>query len=329
MVSPHAALTGSGIGASSGPATRTLQLAAAMFVLNVVIFAAVADSANVGDVRHMLLFGAALALLTPLAFRRAGLPLEASPRVSHVLEEQTVMRAPNRWTGVGRWVALGVALAAGTGELRAQQPAQPDSVVMPAVSDSFLVLVTPRDTGTIQQEVNAAVQRRAIAENARLQAEGLRGGARLRIEDMKRAIGAIDDRVNLAKKEKREGDVAKLTAARATAEREKSLLERRSSLRDAEIDLQKKRTENADLDRKMLELELQLAMKRAARPAPAPGNLERRDYDQGASELEQRVLEAQRAYAANLGEVADGEKRVVERRLALLDAQRKVATGSK
>jgi len=230
---------------------------------------------------------------------------------------------------MGKWVLLGVAFAAGTGGLRAQQPTQPDSLAMPAVSDSFLVLVTPRDTGAIQQEVNAAVQRRALAENARLQAEGLRGGAQLRIEDMKRAISAVNDRVNLAKKEKREADVAQLTAERMTAEREKSLLERRSSLRDAEIDLQKKRTENADLDRKTLELELQLALKRAAKLAPVPNNLERRDYDQGASELEQRVLEAQRAYAGNLGEVADGEKRVVERRLALLSAQRKVAMGSK
>jgi hypothetical protein len=70
----------------------------------------------------------------------------------------------------------------------------------------------------------------------------------------------------------------------------------------------------------MLELELQFALKRAAKPTPAPGNLERRDYDQGASELEQRVLEAQRTSAANLGEVADGEKRIVERRLSLLNA---------
>lgn len=248
------------------------------------------------------------------------------------------MHTSKRVRGVGGLVALATAFTAGAGELRAQDSAQTgkaaqpatDSVAMPAVSDSLLQLVTPRDTMTIQQEVNAAVQRRATAENARLQAEGLRGGAQLRIEDMKRAISAINDRMNLAKKEKRDADVVKLTPQRAAAESEKALLERRASLRDAEIDLQKKRAENADLERKTLELELQLVLKRAAKPAPSGnGTLERRDYDQGTADLEQRILEAQRTYAASLGDVADREKKVVERRLALLQAQRKVVAGPK
>lgn len=251
------------------------------------------------------------------------------------------MRTPERCIAGSRRAAMALALVGGAGQLSAQDSSQAgqaaaapavaalDSVAMPAVSDSFLVLVAPRDTGIIKQDVNAAVQRRATAENARMQSEGLRGGAQLRIEDMKRTISSINDRMSLAKKEKRDADVAKLAPQKVRAETEKALLERRASLREAEIDLQKKRAENADLERKMLELELQLALKRGMKPANNAGNLERRDYDQGTADLEQRYLETQRSYASSLGQVADGEKRFVERRLQLLQAQRKVATGGK
>ena len=107
----------------------------------------------------------------------------------------------------------------------------------------------------------------------------------------------------------------------------KELLERRRSLREAEIDLERKRGEAADLSRKALELELQLVLKRMERTPRLLSAAEKASFDQVVGDLQRRTLEAQRSQAAKAADVADREKKIVEHRLAILQAQQKIIGG--
>ena len=127
------------------------------------------------------------------------------------------------------------------------------------------MLVSPRDTITIKRQLRAAMEAGTLAESRRQQAETMRLGARGSIEAKKVEIDQIKERINLARKENREADRLGLEAERKAAEREKGLLERREELRQAESDLEANRAELAGLTQKALELELQLAIRRAGR----------------------------------------------------------------
>jgi hypothetical protein len=59
----------------------------------------------------------------------------------------------------------------------------------------------------------------------------------------------------IAKDEKRSADVVALQAEKKAAEREKDLIQRRGSLREGEIELEKKRAELAEVRRQALESE--------------------------------------------------------------------------
>jgi hypothetical protein len=239
------------------------------------------------------------------------------------------LQLSRRWHRLGGRVTLGLGfslLAAAPVRMAAQQADGAATPATPAV-DSFFTLVPNRDTADIQREIGATVQRRAMAENAVQRLVQLRSGTQLRVDDMKRRIDGINDRLKAAKKEKRDADRGRLDAERKAAEREEELWERRVSLRDAEVAVQKKEAESAELNRKALELEMQLALKRRDPARPAAGTVERAGFDQVLADLERQVLQAQRGAASKAAEVADAQKNIVERRLAILEAQRSVVGG--
>src|SRR5215210_5641117 len=192
----------------------------------------------------------------------------------------------------------------------------------PAASgfDSFLMLVAPRDTITIKRQLRAAVEAKTQAENRRQQAETMRLGARGRIESKKVEMVRIKERIALAKKENRDADRLGLEAERKAAEREKGLFERREELRQAEIELETARGELASLTQKSLQLELQLAVRRAGRLRKPIGGAGGASLDRVIGELEKQTLEAQRAQAEYSPEVAAREIKVIDRRLELLEA---------
>ena len=194
--------------------------------------------------------------------------------------------------------------------------------------DSFIMLVPPRDSGTIKKNVKAAAEASALAETRRQQAETMRLGARARIEAKKVEIVRIKDRISVAKKENRDADRVGLEAERKAAEREIDLLERREDLRLTETDLEAKRAEFASLQKKALELELQLAIRRAGRQRKSVGGAGGASMDRVIGELEKQTLEAQRAQAAASIDVADQEIKTIDRRLELLDAQQRVLGGN-
>jgi len=144
--------------------------------------------------------------------------------------------------------------------------------------DSFLVAVPIRDTLEIQHDLAEAAQARTEAEQGRADAERLRSSAQARLARKDGEIDGIKAREKTAKDQKRAGEIAALEADRKAAEREKDLIKRRQSLREAEIELEKKRADLADIGRQALELELQLAIRRldqerratlGGRPEPA------------------------------------------------------------
>jgi hypothetical protein len=218
------------------------------------------------------------------------------------------------------WILLVLALLVGSPALMAQAKA-------PSGFDSFIMLVPPRDTLSIKKQLRTALEAGALAETRRQQAETMRLGARARIEAKKVEIVRIKDRINLAKKENREADRVGLEAERKAAEREIDLLGVREELRQAEIDLETQRAELAGLTKSALELELQLAVRRASRLRKPGGGAGGASLDRVIGELEKQTLEAQREEATCSIDVADREIKVIDWRLELLDAQQKVLAG--
>jgi hypothetical protein len=226
---------------------------------------------------------------------------------------------------------LALALLAVPGAVHAQRTASAKKVAPEAAVssgfDSFVLLVSHRDTVSIKRNLRAASEAETLAETRRQQAETMRLGARHRIESKKVEIVRIKERVNVAKKENREADRVGLEAERKAAEREIDLLEVREKLRQAETELETKRVELAALTQKALQLELQLATRRVGRSRTPGGGAGGASLDRVIGELEKQTLEAQRAQAAATAEVADGEITVIDRRLDLLDAQQRVLSG--
>ena len=222
---------------------------------------------------------------------------------------------------------LGPAVAAAQ---MATTPAQRAASTPKALSrgfDSFILLVPLRDTISIKKALKAAQDSETQAETRRDQAETMRLGALSKIEAKKVEIGRLKERISVAKKEDREADRLGMEAERKAAEREIDLLKRREELRQAEITWEATRADLADLTVKALQLELQLAIRRAGRLKTPVGGAGGASLDRVIAELEKQTLEAQRAQAASSIEVAHSEINVIDRRLELLDAQERVLGG--
>src|SRR3954466_10567067 len=223
-------------------------------------------------------------------------------------------------------ILLSLLLWTGAGALLGQAKARAQPAPQRGF-DSFIMLVAPRDTNSIKRQLRTALEAKAQAENRRQQAETMRLGARGSIESQKVQMVRLKEKIALAKKENREADRLGLEAERKAAEREKGLLEVREELRQAEIERETARSEFAGLSQKALELEFQLAVRRAGRSRTPIGGAGGSSLDRVIGELEKQTLEAQRAQSAYSTEVAEREMKVIDSRLELLDAQQKVLGG--
>ena len=228
-------------------------------------------------------------------------------------------------------VFLALVLLVAPGVLTAQKTTSVKKAIPPTTAptsfDSFLLLVPFRDTITIRKSLRAATEAEALAETRREQAETMRLGALAKMEAKKVEIGRIKERVAAAKKENRDADRLGLEAERKAAEREIELLKGREELRSAEIEFEIRRADLAALTAKSLQLELQLATRRAGRLRTPVGGAGGASLDRVIGELEKQTLEAQREQAASSIDVAKTEMIVIDRRLELLDAQQSVLGG--
>jgi len=229
-------------------------------------------------------------------------------------------------------VLLALVLLATPGVLTAQKTASAKKSTPQAAAatgfDSFLLLVPPRDSITIKKSLRAAIEAEALAETRRGQAETMRLGALARMEAKKVEIGRLKERTNAAKRENRDADRLGLEAERKAAEREIELLKGREELRRAEIEFEIRRADLAALTAKSLQLELQLATRRAVRLRTPVGGAGGASLDRVIGELEKQTLEAQREQAAASIDVAKTEIIVIDRRLELLYAQQSVLGGN-
>lgn len=236
-------------------------------------------------------------------------------------------------TGMTRGsVFLALVLLAVPGVLTAQKTGSAKKATPAATAstgfDSFLLLVAPRDTITIKKSLKAATEAETQAETRRGQAETMRLGALASIEAKKVGIGRLKERINEAKKQNREADRLGMEAERKASEREIELLKGREELRRAEIEFEIRRADLAALTAKSLQLELQLATRRAGRLRTPVGGAGGASLDRVIGELEKQTLEAQRDQAASSIEVARMEMNVIDRRLELLYAQQSVLGGN-
>lgn len=204
------------------------------------------------------------------------------------------------------------------------QPAAAAATANAAVATPFTEILPARSLERIQAGIQATQMEIRESDAARSRATELRALARGQLDLKKRELSVLDQRIKNAKKGKQDVEAMAATAEKRISEREKSLLERRIDLHGTEIEVAEKGRLLAIADRKALDLEKSLATHRAERAAlgttPSPTSGANR-LDQLIHELERNTLEAQRGRASAASEVANREHELVERRIAMYDAQ--------
>jgi hypothetical protein len=186
----------------------------------------------------------------------------------------------------------------------------------------FVDVIPARSADRIRVELEAtrAADREADARIA--EASSRRAETKALIEAKKQEASSVDTRLKQAKKGKQEADKASLEAEKRVVERQREFLERRDALHSAEFDRAKAAKLLALADQKALEMELQLAGRRAERAQVAGKDATATlTHDEVIHELERRTLEAQRQRAEAAKDVASRDQDIARRRLELYTAQ--------
>ncbi len=221
-----------------------------------------------------------------------------------------------------------------TGEVPAAQaeaqavPQNPTMVEAATTPDAFLRLVPVRSIDSIRGDIERAT---SDAQAARAQQNGAEGfkvrvESQLKLQDQE--IKGLKDRIKVAKNNKNETEVIALEAEKKSAERAKTLLERRREMRKIEAEAAKAAMASANAWKAALSLELELATKREqARMAAGGPDMGTARTQLVLRELEGRTLKAQKEHASKAEDLAKRQKQLVERRLDLFEAQRKLQAG--
>ncbi len=225
------------------------------------------------------------------------------------------------------FVILTIILPVSSQLYAAQMPPMSAPIIAPPPLDKFLMLVPQRDANEIQGDIEWAERDRASASEAERAAQEQRIAVAAKIEEKKQAIATNKDRLKIAKKDKNAAETLILTTEIKALNRDKDLFEKREALRDAEIDLAKKRGELAILMKQALDLERQMTLKRAEQTEISSGGLDAARTARILIDLEKGTLEAQKKVADKQGDVADSAKKVVVRQLKTLEAQRNIYAG--
>jgi hypothetical protein len=190
----------------------------------------------------------------------------------------------------------------------------------------FVEILSPRSPDRIRGAIEEARTDQREAEAEYSQQQGLEDQVKAMVEVKKQEVSTLDAQRKLAEKSKQEGEVATFEAEKKDAERHKQFLERRVSLHQAEKDAARARKNLAESSQKALELELQLANRRADRDRTATTDAAATmRHENVIRDLERKVLEAQRVEAEREKQVADKHQDIAKRRLELYQAQ--VAAG--
>jgi chromosome segregation ATPase len=186
----------------------------------------------------------------------------------------------------------------------------------------FVDVLPTRSSERIQALLDNAValRRDGVTELANAQAE--REKTKGLVASSKQEISSIDSKRKVAEKNKEEGEKVALQAEKKDAERRKQFLERRLDLHEAEIDRAKAIQKLATTMTSALQMEQQLAVRRAERAHTAASDpAGARRQDAVIVELEGKGLEAKRMQAEAEKQVADKDVDLAKRRLELHKAQ--------
>lgn len=240
--------------------------------------------------------------------------------------------------GVGFLTAL-VCLAplaadAQTGTAPAGTVASPPLSVPINSSDSLLTLVPFRNVEEIRHEIEELTAQRNLTAAREQNGMLLQERAKTEIRLKESQIQTIKVNLDLAKKEKNELVSAEWESKKKLAELEKSLLERRESVRGKEISYSKATREFIDVSVECRNLELALAGKRDERASIATraltpevvAALQRADRD--LDDLQKRTLDSQIKAAESRKNVAAKEVELNKDRKKVLEAQIKLMRGN-
>lgn len=235
-----------------------------------------------------------------------------------------------RFWGLG--IAAAVWIAAGSLNIFAQilpgiASDRSTPIVVSPTQDKFLMMVQPRDVTEIQRDIDTADQLQISAAEAERVAQAQRSAAKSRIDEKNQALSTNKSKLKSAKDAKNHAEILLLQSEGKALERDKKLQEERESLRDAEIDLARKRMELASLMKQAFDLERQLATRRGEQPETSVRGPESARAARVVIDMEKATLEMQKKVADKQGEVADRAKRVVDRQLKTLAAQQNVYSG--
>ena len=199
----------------------------------------------------------------------------------------------------------------------AQAPAAPGP-------SEYMVLVPPRDLAAIDEDIMAADADLAEAIAAESAAAARRVTARADVASKKAEIADVKRQRDNAKGPGNEATVTALDLSKKALERELVLLEQRSALNDAEIELARQTNELAALERQMHSFERELAIKRVEEADSAASGPQRSSLRRVVLDLEGQTLNARVTHADKAVDVASRQKKVAERLLKILEAQRRL-----
>lgn len=208
-------------------------------------------------------------------------------------------------------------------------PTSPTAGRTVAEALGFIDVIPVRSSQRIQTELEAAKAAEREADARIEEASSQRSQTKAMVEVKKQEGSTINARIKLADKQKQDADKASLEAEKTVTERQRQFLERREALHAAEVDQAKAAKRLAQSDEKALQMEMQLADRRADRDRVAGTDATATlRHDEVIRELERKTLEAQQQRAEAAKDLASRDQDIAKRRLDLYQAQM-AATGNR
>jgi hypothetical protein len=186
----------------------------------------------------------------------------------------------------------------------------------------FIDVLPARSPERIQTLLESAKAAERDADADLAQATDHKASTKGVTEVKKREISTIDARIKVADKSKQDAEKVSLQAEKKSLERQRDFLERRAALHNSEIEAAKAAKKLARVSQNGLELELQLASRRAERAKVAGTDpVATLNHDEVIRELERKTLEAQQSRAQAAKDLAARDEDIARRRLELYTAQ--------
>jgi len=195
-----------------------------------------------------------------------------------------------------------------------------------STTDPRMIVIPIRSAQDISSDLEHATATRQLVIARNEQAVERLNEIANAIETRESSIDGINDRKDRAKDTGRESEETSLKIEEKANKQAIDLLKRLKSLREAEVDVAKAEEDHADMAILVLQREGDLQVKRSEYdwPSTSMGELARNTASQVLGELEVDLLKLQEDLAGATQKVASKEKKVVEQRIKLHEAQGKL-----